>query len=132
MDAGFDNVGGFQLVGSTPQNSPWSQGNLAEFAFAARYEHLVAGNWAQFIDFTSPPGEEFGAMVGVAAFYQQDAFGTGQGPARTEDRWFTATGDVSLEWGGANAFMAVLYHYIDDTVFGAINVVGITAQGVSE
>ena len=129
LDAGTDNVGGFDLVGSKPQNTSWSISNLAEFAFAARYEHLVAGNWAQFIDFTSPPGEEFGAMVGVAAFYQQDEYGTGLGPARNEERWFTGTGDVSLEWGGANAFMAVLYHYIDDSQFGATNVVGITAQG---
>ncbi|MHC4416568.1 MAG: porin [Planctomycetota bacterium] len=128
-DAGTDNVGGFGLVGTLPQNSPSLVAGLAEWAVTARYETLIAGTWGQFEDFTSPVDESFALLVGLAGHAQENEFGTGFGSARNEDRWAAFTVDASAEWGGANAFGAVTYHYIDDVNLGAINVMGVVVQG---
>lgn len=104
------------LVGGPHTNtSAIAQG--VEYSFTSRYDHLFAGNWQQFEDFTSPRGEEYGVMGGIAAHYQvsNQSFALFQGgPTVTVDvPWFTATADLSIEWGGANAFIAGIYSYID-------------------
>lgn len=129
-DAGQDQVGGFAIVGTTsPANSPALQAGFAEYAVTGRYEHLIAGRWAQFDDFTSPAGEEFGLLVGVGAHLQQDEFGTGFGPVRDEELWLAWTVDASAEWGGASVFASVTHHIIDDPGFGDVNVYGLVIQG---
>jgi hypothetical protein len=125
-DGGEDNFGGFGLVGGTVRNTPWSVSTSA-WAFTGRYENLIAGRWDQFRQFTSPPGENFALMWGVAAHVQQGEWGT-PGP-RDEEYWFAATADVSAEFGGANLFSSLLYHYIDDPEFDIFNVLGFTIQG---
>ena len=126
-DAGQDQVGGFNLVGTSGLNSP-AFAEDTEFAFTTRYEYLAAGNWGQFDDFTSPVDEEFGLLLGIGAHYQQDEFTGGFSFGRNEERWFAGTFDVSAEWGGANAFASFSYHYIDDPSFGAVNVYGVVGQ----
>ncbi len=128
-DAGHDQVGGFAIVGTTPANTVWSAAGLAEYAGTGRYEHLIAGRWAQFDDFTSPAGEEFGLLVGAGAHLQQDEFGTGFGSARDEELWFAWTVDASAEWGGASVFASLTHHIIDDPGFGDVNVYGLVIQG---
>jgi hypothetical protein len=35
--------------------------------------------------------------------------------------WFTVAADLSIEWGGANAFIAAIYSYIDSPGAGGVN-----------
>jgi hypothetical protein len=93
------------VVGGPRTNtSALAQG--VEYSFTSRYDHLFAGTWQQFEDFTSPRGEEFGMMAGIAAHYQVSDQQAGDVP------WFTVAADLSIEWGGANAFIAAIYSYI--------------------
>ena len=124
-DAATDNVGGF--VGGTGQNTPALSPDT-EFAIAARYERLVAGTWEQFRDFTSPPGEPFGLLLGIAGHWQKGEFGTPFAPFRDEDRWFGVAVDASAEYGGANWFGSVTYHYIDDVFAGQVHSLGLVVQ----
>ena len=126
-DAGHDQVGGFGLVGTVPQNTR-ALTEDTEFAFTARVEHLAAGSWAQFDDFTSTVDDEYGLLLGIGAHYQQDEFTGGFTFGRNEERWLVGTADVSVEWGGANAFTSFMYHYIDDPTFGQVTVYGLVAQ----
>ena len=43
----------------------WSKNGM-EYSFQGRLEFLMAGEWSQFKQFTSPPGQEFGWMIGIA------------------------------------------------------------------
>jgi hypothetical protein len=98
-----------------------------QYAFTARYEELIAGTWDQFADMTSPIGEEFAVLVGVAGHVQMTEHGTPD----DEKQWYTATADLSIEFGGANLFAAATYHYVD-SIFGGvgqIHTTGFVAQG---
>lgn len=131
-------VGGMDnLIGQSPGvagGNPMSTVALAadvEYAWTARYEHLLAGNWRQFEDFTSPMDEEFALMLG-AAMHIQRTEATGQptfpsNPPRA-NRWYGYTLDASAEWGGANAFVAFTHFYIDQPTRN-INVYGVVGQG---
>ncbi len=126
-DAGDDQIGGFGIVGTTPQNTR-ALGQDTEFTFTGRVEHLAAGSWAQFDDFTSTVDDEYGLLLGIGAHYQQDEYTGSFSFGRNEERWLAWTADVSVEWGGANAFMSFTYHYIDDDRFGQVTVYGLVAQ----
>jgi hypothetical protein len=126
-DGGEDNFGGFGLVGNPPINTPWNA-PTASYSFTGRYENLTAGRWEQFRQFTSPPGDNFGLLWGVAAHYQQGEYTGAPGP-RDEESWFAACADVSAEFGGSNLFASLIYQYIDDPEFDIFNVLGATIQG---
>jgi len=57
-----------------------------------------------------------------------DEFTGGLTFGRNEERWVALTADLSVEWGGANAFVAFTYDYIDDPGIGPSNVYGVVAQ----
>jgi hypothetical protein len=81
----------------------------ADYAFTGRAEFLFGGNWKQFNDFTSPKGSDFGAMLGVAAHWQQ---GDNTSFALDVDRQTLAyTVDISLEGDSWNAFAAFVGRY---------------------
>jgi len=124
-----DSLGGFNLAGGLqPVNTSALQPGV-EYAFAARWEELLAGEWRQFQDITSPPDDPFGVMIGVAGFVQEaESIGSGA-PRRDEERWYGAAVDLSIEYGGANLFAQGLWSYVDNGGFGLINVYGITVQG---
>lgn len=99
---------------------------LTEFAFTARAEHLVAGNWGQFNDFTSFNGEEFALLIGAAIHVEADEYGTGDGVFVDADadgiddtlndgevQTTAFTLDASAKFGGANAFAAFIYRNLD-------------------
>jgi hypothetical protein len=115
------------LGGARTNTTALSEG--VEYAVTARYEHLLAGTWDQFEDFTSPPGDEFGLLAGVAAHYQR-AESTGLPGASRELVWGGLTADVSAEFGGANLYGAFTYLYVDSQFFqvGALNVIGVVLQ----
>ena len=127
-DGGDDQVGGFGLVGTSPQNTT-ALTEDTEFTFTGRVEHLAAGSWAQFDDFTSPVNDEYGLLLGIGGHYQQNEYNGAFSFGRNEERWLAWTADVSVEWGGANAFAAFTYHYIDDGGnVGQVTVYGLVVQ----
>lgn len=97
-----------------------------EWAFTGRVEFLGAGSWSQFRDFTSFQGEDFGMMIGGAAHYQKSEYGTAAGP---EVELLTYTLDVSLEFGGANAFAAFVGRSLDDDNGTDLDQYGFLIQG---
>jgi hypothetical protein len=124
---GQDNFGGFNLVGNPPINTPWNA-PTSSYSFTGRFENLVAGQWEQFKQMTSPPGDPFGLMWGVAAHVQEGVYTGAPGP-RDEESWFAACADISADWGGSNLFASLIYQYIDDPEFDIFNVIGATVQG---
>ncbi|MCH2160261.1 MAG: OprO/OprP family phosphate-selective porin [Phycisphaerales bacterium] len=113
-------VYGLYLAGTDPANSPYDyqQGN---WSASARGEWNIAGRWADYARMTSPPGEDFGAMIGVGFHAQQNKnFWNANNYALQEsgsdnglNTWFGATADVTLNFGGASVVGAVYYHNID-------------------
>ena len=81
-----------------------------EFAVTSRVEWLVAGDWNQVREFTSWEGESFAFLLGGALAYEREEYGTPDGP---EEETFTWTIDGSLNFGGANAFAAIVGRHLD-------------------
>lgn len=81
-----------------------------EIAITGRIEWLLAGGWKQFRDFTSWSDDEFGLLLGAAAHYEKDEYGTTAGP---EEETFTWTIDASAEFGGAGLFAAFVGRHLD-------------------
>lgn len=128
-NGGSDNIGGFgTVVGTYPPYQNWDTQDV-EYALTARWETLIAGNWGQFADMTSPPGDEFGMLFGIAGHSQLGEFNGQPSFQRNETRWAAVTADLSIEWGGANLMLAGLYHYVDSGNFGHIGVPGFVVQG---
>lgn len=126
-DGATDNVGGFGIAGGGNPVNTSALTEDVEWSITGRYEYLLAGNWKQFDDFTSPLGEEFAALFGLGAHWQSTEFNGNFGFRRDEINWFAATTDFSAEWGGANAFTSFTYHFIDNPNFN-VNVYGFVVQ----
>ena len=109
------------------QTNTNAQLGLSDWSFTMRYEHLLAGTWDQFEDLTSPVGESYGAMFGIAGHAQQGEGGT-TGEA---SQWFAGSVDLSFEWGGANAFISLTHHDVETqfNAIGQMDVTGFVAQG---
>ena len=128
-------------------NSPYTF-TQAEFAFSGRFEWKLAGGWSDFDRLTSPPGEEFGAVLGFGAHWQQgklnlnpldnnltvstsQPFGPG-GPSvqRSENNynsWIGLTADATVNFGGANIAASFYYHNVDSGasyVPGSFEIIG--------
>ena len=125
-DGATDSVGGFNIAGGNPPNTSFLVEDV-EWAVTARWEHLYAGDWRQFADFTSPPNDEFAALLGIGLHAEYDEFNGLGSNRRNENRWIVATVDLSLEWGGANVFASVISHYIDAPNFNT-TIVGCVVQ----
>jgi len=125
-EGGTDNVGNFGLVGSQPQNSPALLSNT-EYSVTSRFEYKIAGEWEQFKQFTSPPGQPFGLLVGFAGHAQRENPGV-RTTFKDEAVWLAGTADVTVMFGGANLFSSFTWEYIDDTAI-TVNVMGFTLQG---
>ena len=116
------------IVGVSPPNTP-SLDEDSEYAFTFRHERMLVGNWKQFEDFTSPPTDDFGLLLGVAAHAQMDEFGSGLFGIRNEDVAVGATVDVSAEFGGASLFASGTYWYVDSANLGIADIYGFVVQG---
>lgn len=95
------------IWGANFSNTPWQQ-TTTEYAFTARAEFLLAGEWKQFDDFTSWNGEPFGLMIGAAANWQRAEFGTNAFGVGVGQQ-LGATADISAEFGGANLYGAFVW-----------------------
>lgn len=89
----------------------------ADWAFTGRVEVLFAGDWAQFADFTSGQGSEFGLMIGGAAHYEA----TDNAPGSPEAKVFRWTIDASAEFDGWNLFGAFVGSHVDNNATDSTN-----------
>lgn len=102
-----------------------------EWAGHARWERLLAGEWDQFQDITSAPDDQFAVLVGVGVTgarvenigtFDSDGISIGS-------EWYGVTGDLSIEWGGANLMGSMTFHRADNGNFGKFDVLGANVQG---
>lgn len=145
-DGAYDNLlGGYKLLGTDPQNSPYTSLQAA-IALSGRFEWKLAGGWSDFDRLTSPPGEEFGAVLGVGAHWQQgklnlnpldknltstqttNQFGRPVDiSANNYNKWVGLTGDVTVNFGGAVITTSAYYHNVDSGasyVPGGFDIIG--------
>lgn len=96
-----------------PPDTNWS--------FAGRFEYKFAGAWNQFNQETSFVGDDFGAMIGVAAAGQRyySGFGT----------LYEVTVDATVQFGGANLSAAVVYRDNEWSVVELPNPWGANVKG---
>ena len=121
-DGATDNLGGFDAI-IEPGGAPVYSNALlrdVEYSITGRAEWKLAGTWEQFADLTSPRDDAFGLLLGAGLHYEHGETGT-PGPDDSE-KWFAATFDVSLEFGGANLFASVIYHNVDTDLIGGTTV----------
>src|SRR5690606_35592536 len=99
--------------GANMGNTTWNaQSN--EYALTGRVEFRVNGNWGQFEQFTSRPGDEQGLLIGGAIHYQKGDYGN----AANEPETLILTGDVTAQFGGFNLFGAVVWSELDPNITG--------------
>ncbi|MCA9284287.1 MAG: hypothetical protein KDA22_03665 [Phycisphaerales bacterium] len=104
------------------QNQPWDDGaaNTVDWAFAGRVEGKLAGEWGQFDDFNSWNGDPFGVLLGVAGNAQRSDDGTNN---------YIITADGTVDFGGANLFVAWVWNQTDPNGADATNGYGVVVQG---
>ena len=98
--------------GYNTANTPWTA-TTTKWAFAARGEYKISGDWSTFDDFTSFRGEEGGMMVGVAVRGQNGAGRTDTFSLTDDAEIFGVTADFTWDFGGANLYAAFVYQSID-------------------
>ena len=108
----------YRLAVTEPMNSPYYD-TQSEFSFSGRVEYKVAGGWNDFERMTSPPGEEFGLMIGVGAHFQQAKVNinptgnNGTTNGNNYNSWIGITGDVTANLGGATISANVYYNNVN-------------------
>ena len=113
-NGGTDNIyGSLKAVGSDPMNSEYASDGV-DWAFTGRFEWKLAGKWSQFNSMTSPPGDEYGLLFGIAGHAQEGDPDGGTTSVETgPNTWYALTADLTAMYGGATFFGAVFYHYTD-------------------
>ena len=103
------------------QNTEFPSERVADYAFAARAEWKVAGEWKQFKDPAGWPSNEFGMMFGLAGEVEQK--GNNQGvPASyaalgAVDPFVVAvTIDANIEWSGASILTYGVWRQVDTNI----------------
>jgi hypothetical protein len=109
-----DNVYGLlKGAGSEPVNSDWASDQV-DWSVTARMEWKLAGRWSQFNSMTSPPGDEYAFMIGVAGLAQSGDPDTGTSPNSSQPNdWYAFTVDASAMFGGATLFGSFTYSHMD-------------------
>ena len=91
-----------------------------DFAFSGRATYKCSGTWAQFCSAQSFKGEEMGVLIG-AGFSCEEA-------NANDSSVYSLTGDVTIDFGGANLMAAYFWDNLDDGV-ATFNPYGFTVQG---
>lgn len=135
---------GFQVNGLTGVTAGYLDGGESDWGITGRAEIKFAGDWAQFQDFTSLPGSDFGVMLGVAGHIEGGDPQAGASvflPTGDNYLYGAWTLDLSLEGDGWNFYVAGVgahpnYDGIDVDGAGALpvsqldfNEYGVVAQG---
>ena len=124
-NGGDDNVYGIlKGAGSEPMNSEWIDDNV-HWCVTSRFEWKLAGQWSQFNTMTSPPGEEYAVLLGIAGNFQQGDPDTGTSENTGKpNSWNSGTADMSIMFGGATLFTSFTYSSMNSGsayVLGASN-----------
>ncbi|MFG0252690.1 MAG: hypothetical protein ACF8NJ_07460, partial [Phycisphaerales bacterium JB038] len=101
--------------GAGSQSQDWNSDSV-DFAITGRADYVIAGDPAQFKDFTSDNSSDFGLRIGGAAHWQDGDVGDGATPGsglKDAPNVFAWTVDAQAEFQGANLFAAVLANHID-------------------
>jgi hypothetical protein len=97
----------------------------SDYAFTARLDYKVAGNWKQFRDFTSFRGSEYATLIGGAVHWE-----SGGDTGTTPDREIlAATLDVGVEGNGWNIYAAGVYRSLDPAMGSDVDDYGFVVQG---
>lgn len=109
-----DNVyGALKGAGSAPLNSDWASDQV-DWSVTGRMEWKLAGRWSQFNSMTSPPGDEYAFMFGVAGLAQSGDPDTGTSPNSSQPNdWYAVTADASWMFGGATIFGSFTYSHME-------------------
>jgi phosphate-selective porin OprO and OprP len=110
--------------GANQANTTWSNFDT-EWALTGRGEFRLGGNWDQFNDFRSMPGDEFGMVFGAAAHWEHSEYGM----ASNKTELFSLTGDANIQGGGFNAYAAVVWAHTSRDIGGYSDEWGILLQG---
>ena len=118
-DGGNDRIfSGLAFSTTQPANSPYYF-SQAEVAVSARAEFKLAGQWRDFETMTSPPGEEFGLLLGVGAHWQRSEVLLNPTSPATPDTqyndWLAFTADVTANLGGATITASGYFHKVDSS-----------------
>lgn len=121
------------MSSGTTRNLPWPSTKTSQYAFAGRMEWKPAGKWAQFKDFSSARGEEFGMLIGLAGEIEKKDNAQGV-PAMYGDinpSIMAATVDLSFDFSGASLFTSGVWRSIDPETAGyaTANQFGFVLQG---
>jgi hypothetical protein len=129
-NGGDDNVYGIlKGAGTMPVNSPWDN-DTVNWAVTGRFEWKGAGQWSQFNSMTSPPGDEFAMLFGIACNAQEGDPDSGTTSNQGEpNTWINTTADATLFFGGATLFGSFTYSYMDS---GSAFVEGSNGLGVPD
>jgi hypothetical protein len=123
---------GFYPSALGSDNTPW-QLEDTEYAFTARGELLLSGDWKAFDDFSGWRGGGNAFLLGAAVHYQVDEFGTsGPNPyngATTEVEALHFTADASAKFDGIGLYGAVVYRNLDMAAGTDLDQYGFVIQG---
>lgn len=93
---------------------------------SARAEVLLQGDWKRLRDLTSFRDDEPLVAFGAGALYQE----TDRSDLVEDDtRLFRWTADVSVEFGGANIFAAIVGNHLDEENHDMLDQFGVVIQG---
>lgn len=98
----------------TPGVDKSFDGDRSDFAFTARIDVKIMGDWDQMRDFTSWPGEDSALFVGGAIHWEQGETGDNF----HNNDFFSWTVDASYEMNGLNLFGAFYMTHTDNESAG--------------
>lgn len=102
------------LAATGGYNTAWNTTNT-EWSVTGRAEVKLGGEWSQFNDMTSFPGEELSALFGAAVLWQKGEYGTDDDELEVL-QW---TVDAEIDFGGANVFGSFVGRHLDSNAPGA-------------
>lgn len=92
--------------GFASRNTDFNSAAEADWALTGRFEFKFAGDWKDFEDFTSKPGQQFSALLGAAVHYQQSR--NTNNPTDVDVNYLGYTADISLEGDSWNLYAAFI------------------------
>lgn len=99
-----------------------------DFAFAGRAETVVlGGTWEQFSELPGPRATNGGALLGVAAFYQDNSAAA----ASPDTQRLAVTADITAELEHLEVFASFIWNYVDpgDPAQPVMSQLGVVVRG---
>ncbi|MFG0274191.1 MAG: porin [Phycisphaerales bacterium] len=93
-------------MGARGARRSFDDSRSADYSLSLKVDRRLAGDWARFGEFTSFPGSDFAAKIGVGAHWENGAEVTDPG---VDLSIFFGVMEISLEGDGWNAFTALHY-----------------------